>query len=76
VLPKTKIKRSLIYVGKWQILIQENVSLGFCVSVIFSRLKIKVAYCDILNAYFRRKYHSISSEKIQLVFGEKVYKCQ
>jgi len=72
-LPKTKIKGNIIYeyVGKWQILIQESVPAGFCVPVISSRLKIKDAYCDILNAYFRRKYHSISSEKIKLVFGEK-----
>jgi hypothetical protein len=49
------------------------VPVGFCVPVIFSPLKIKVAYCNILNAYFRRKYHSISSEKkTELVFGEKV----
>jgi len=31
--------------------------------VIFPRLKTRVAYCDVLNAYFRRKYHNISSEK-------------
>ena len=70
------MKRNLTYVGKWQILIQESVFVGFCVLVIFSRLKIKVAYCDILNAYFRRKYHSISSEKIEHVSGDKVYKCR
>ena len=65
-----------MYIGRWQTLILESVHLGYGLPVIYSLLKINVAHCDILNAYFRRKYHSISSEKIKLVFGKEVYKFQ